>query len=536
MSDIGIRQDEQLTLAPELPASTRGPGGHHHSAAATSGSLALLAPEGEPTGSARLASARPRRGRQRPGLRARLFAVDLVGAALAWAGVSLAHPGGIGLGTRLAGAGGATAATLAVMAMAGLYRTRVCALKSSQGLGIVWACVTGAVAFVVVRRSIGAGGGLTEAVAAGAIGFVLLVGLRWHFDRWLRRCRTKGRFTRRVVLVGANADAQELWTIVTTEPELGYRIELVVAAEPDRGIWEDIPVVDGLDRVPDLARLAGANGLLIVPSALSRLEIQQILRAAMHAGLHVQLWPGLKGVGSGRLRSLPISREAAFYVEVPSSSRLDRVLKRAVDVTLSSLVLLAVSPVLLVAAALIKLQDGGPVLLRQSRVGRDGATFALFKLRTMVPGAEVLLAELSLLNERTDGPLFKVRSDPRVTPIGRLLRATSIDELPQLFNVLTGTMSLVGPRPALVDEVAQFDEESLRRLTVLPGITGLWQVEARDNPSFHAYRRFDLLYVDNWSIGLDISILIATGPVVIEHALKALAHWLTRRDKARPIR
>ncbi len=122
-----------------------------------------------------------------------------------------------------------------------------------------------------------------------------------------------------------------------------------------------------------------------------------------------------------------------------------------------------------------------------------------------------------------------------MTPIGRLLRATSIDELPQLFNVLTGTMSLVGPRPALVDEVAQFDEESLRRLDVLPGITGLWQIEARDNPSFHAYRRFDLLYVDNWSFGLDISILIATGPVVVEHALKALMHSFTGRDKVDPV-
>ncbi len=409
MSDIGIRQDEQLTLAPELPTSMRGPSGHQ-SAATTSGSLALLAHEREPTAGAPLAAAPPHRGRRGPGLRTRLFAIDLVGAALAWVGVSLAHPGGIGLGTRLAGAAGATAATLAVMAVAGLYRTRVCALKSSQGLGIVWACVTGAVAFVVVRRAMGAGGGLTGAVAGGAIGVVVLVALRWNFDRWLSRCRTQGRFTRRVVLVGANADAQELWTIVTTEPELGYRVELVVAAHHERGMWEDVPIVDGLDRVPDLARLAGANGLLIVPSALSRLEIQQVLRAAMHAGLHVQLWPGLKGVGSRRLRSLPISREAAFYVEVPSSSRLERALKRALDVTLSSLALLAAAPVVLVAAALVKLHDGGPVLLRQPRVGRDGATFTLFKLRTMVPDAEVLQAELNLLNERTDGPLFKVRT------------------------------------------------------------------------------------------------------------------------------
>jgi len=464
-----------------------------------------------------------------------LFAVDLAGASAAWLAVSLAHPGGIGLGSRLAGAGGATAATLVVVALAGLYRARVCALKSSQGLGIVWASGAGATTFVVVRRTIGAGGGLIAAVAGAAICLLLLVALRWHFDRWLRRCRANGRFTRRVVLVGSNADALELWTIVTTEPELGYRVELVVAAGHDHAVWEDVPIVDEIDRVPELALRAGASGLMIVTSALSRPEIQQVLGAAAEAGLHVQLWPGLKGVASRRLRSFPISGEAAFYVEFPSASRSDRALKRTVDLTVSVLALLAAAPVMLVAAALVKVQDGGPVLLRQPRVGRDGATFTLFKFRTMVQDAEGLLSELTLLNERTDGPLFKVRSDPRVTPIGRLLRATSIDELPQLFNVLIGTMSLVGPRPALVDEVAKFDEESLRRLTVLPGITGLWQIEARDNPSFHAYRRFDLLYVDNWSIGLDISILMATGPVVVEHALRALGHSLMRNNSERPL-
>jgi lipopolysaccharide/colanic/teichoic acid biosynthesis glycosyltransferase len=255
----------------------------------------------------------------------------------------------------------------------------------------------------------------------------------------------------------------------------------------------------------------------------------------MAAGLHVQLWPGLSGIGSRRLRSVPISREASFYVEVPSSSPWHGVLKRAIDVVVSALVLLVCSPLLIVAGALVKLHDRGPILLRQERVGRDGHTFTLLKLRTMVPDAEFRLAELRSLNERTDGPLFKVRTDPRVTPIGRVLRATSFDEVPQLLNVLAGTMSLVGPRPALLDEVAAFDEESLRRLTVLPGITGLWQVEARDNPSFHAYRRLDLLYVDNWSIGLDCSILIATGPVVIERAIRALGEAFRRRGVERQV-
>ena len=127
--------------------------------------------------------------------------------------------------------------------------------------------------------------------------------------------------------------------------------------------------------------------------------------------------------------------------------------------------------------------------------------------------------DLAVINERTDGPLFKAAHDPRVTRVGAVVRALSIDELPQLFNVFTGTMSLVGPRPALPQEVAQFDPELLRRHGVKPGITGLWQLEARDNPSFHAYRRLDLLYVDNWSIGLDLYILLATVPMVIAHTM-----------------
>jgi exopolysaccharide biosynthesis WecB/TagA/CpsF family protein len=160
-------------------------------------------------------------------------------------------------------------------------------------------------------------------------------------------------------------------------------------------------------------------------------------------------------------------------------------------------------------------------LFRQRRIGKDGREFTVFKFRSMVVDAEARLAELVQHNER-HGPLFKVDVDPRITRIGRFLRATSIDELPQLINVVRGEMTLVGPRPALADEVAQFDEELLRRLRVVPGVTGLWQVEARDNPSFDAYRSLDLFYVDNWSIGIDIAILVSTAAAVLARSVRAL--------------
>jgi lipopolysaccharide/colanic/teichoic acid biosynthesis glycosyltransferase len=187
----------------------------------------------------------------------------------------------------------------------------------------------------------------------------------------------------------------------------------------------------------------------------------------------------------------------------------------------ASVALLFSAPVLVAAAVAIKLDDGGPIFYRQERIGRDGRPFEVVKLRTMIPDASAQLAGLIELNERK-GPLFKLSYDPRVTRVGRILRATSIDELPQFFNVMQGEMSLVGPRPALPAEVAQFDVELLERALVSPGITGLWQVEARDSPSFDAYRRLDLFYVDNWSIMMDLSILTATFWVVIGRAVRTL--------------
>ena len=168
----------------------------------------------------------------------------------------------------------------------------------------------------------------------------------------------------------------------------------------------------------------------------------------------------------------------------------------------------------------MKLSDGGPVFFHQVRIGQDGSQITIRKIRSMTVDAEDQLAELRERNERS-GPLFKVDDDPRITRVGHWLRASSIDELPQLLNVLDGSLSLIGPRPALPEEVAQFDEEMLGRLRMRPGVTGLWQVEARHNPSYFAYRHLDLFYVENWSLGLDVTILAATARTVVGDALRS---------------
>jgi exopolysaccharide biosynthesis polyprenyl glycosylphosphotransferase len=254
--------------------------------------------------------------------------------------------------------------------------------------------------------------------------------------------------------------------------------------------------------------------VVVAMGTLDADSLTDMVRVLHAAGAHVHISSGLRRIDHRRLRALPLAYEPLFYVEPWALPTRQLLAKRALDVACSGLILLLTAPLLLLIALLVKLQDRGPVLFKQTRVGTNGQLFKLYKFRTMVVDAEARLAALAAQNDRM-GPLFKMAKDPRVTRVGRFLRASSLDELPQLLNVLRGDMSLVGPRPALPAEVEKFDDELRDRTRVKPGITGLWQVEARDNPSFAAYRRLDLYYVENWSVSLDIVILLAT----IEHVI-----------------
>jgi len=261
----------------------------------------------------------------------------------------------------------------------------------------------------------------------------------------------------------------------------------------------------------------------VASSAFATADLNRAVRTLLSADIHVHLSSGLTGISYKRLRPLPLAREPLFYVEQLRPSATHMVAKRILDIVLATFVLILTLPISVGAALAVKLGDlRAPVIYRSQRVGRGGKLFTLYKLRSMVPDAAQRLAELQALNQR-NGPLFKLAHDPRVTRIGRFLRQTSIDELPQLINVLKGDMSLVGPRPALADEVAKFDADLLARQQIAPGLTGLWQVEARDNPSFHAYRRLDLFYLENWSLLLDLTIICATVMVVGGRAMRVFA-------------
>ena len=253
-------------------------------------------------------------------------------------------------------------------------------------------------------------------------------------------------------MIGTNEDAVAIWTMLHTHPELGYEVRGIIGKHGRRSDWAHLPNGRALDRLPEIARHTRATGVLLVANVLSAAEVYDVIELSAANSLHVQVWPGFTGLGTRRVRRFPMSGETFLYVE-SGRPTWELAAKRAVDLLGAAVGLLIAAPVLLVAWIAIRLEDGGPSLYRQVRIGLNGRPFVVYKLRTMTvePDIGVDLAEI---NERTGGPLFKAVHDPRVTGVGAVVRAQS-DELPQLFNVLTGTMSLVGPRPALPKEVAQ---------------------------------------------------------------------------------
>jgi exopolysaccharide biosynthesis polyprenyl glycosylphosphotransferase len=470
----------------------------------------------------------------RPGLKLVLIAFDALALLVGWLG-SFALLGVRGavvpMVALLFAVLGATIGFFMIAAN-GLWLARTCAIRSIEIRLLARASLISATAMIVLYEIADLEVSTRATLIGAAASFVLLVNTRSVFRWSLGRARRNGRFARPLLLVGWNNEAAELMSLLVEDRESGFHVVGVVSNErlPDT---VGVPWVASYTDVDRAIHETGATGALVVASALRRDELNEITRRLLRARAHVHLSSGLRGVAHDRLRLYPVAYEPLIYVEGVEFSRVQAMIKRSVDLVGASVTAVAALPVLALAALAIKLDDGGPLLFKQHRVGKDGRCFTLYKLRTMVPAAEEQMVSLREFNGRA-GPLFKMPCDPRVTRVGRVLRATSIDELPQLFNVMSGTMSLVGPRPALPREVETFDEQLRGRARVLPGITGLWQVEARDDPSFARYRRLDMFYVDNWSVGLDFSIIVATFGVVCGRALRfASRRWVSRRAAGR---
>ncbi|MBI4171508.1 MAG: sugar transferase [Actinobacteria bacterium] len=322
--------------------------------------------------------------------------------------------------------------------------------------------------------------------------------------------RRRRALVRRVLLVGDGADAEELLENLEAWP--GLAIEVVgICADSDRVSVRGFPVLGPTRSCNLVAGDLGLRTVILAPASLAPAECSHIHGELLAAEREVILAPNVSQVQAGRLSARQLGGLSVLRL-VRRYSLLRRATKRAFDLAGATLLLVFLTPFLVAVAALIRLDSRGPAFFRQVRVGRNGALFELWKFRTMRADAEAMLLELEQENE-SDG-LFKVRDDPRVTRVGRWLRRTSLDELPQLWNVFLGEMSLVGPRPALPQEISRFDDFTLRRLRVRPGMTGLWQVSGRSDASFATYSRMDAFYAENWTIVGDLQILLRTIPVV----------------------
>ena len=357
------------------------------------------------------------------------------------------------------------------------------------------------------------------------VGILMLLLVRWLWRQWLIAKRDAGQCMARVLLVGSPASVAQIGPELQAQRSFGYLV--VGACVPGARIGSrvegsSIDVLGGLDDIQRVLAETGADTVAITSSDdLPPEKVKQISWSLEAGRQHLVLAPSIADIAGPRIQMRPVSGLPLMHVETPRFSLGQRFGKRMTDLVLTGIGVIVISP-LLMLALLVKFTSPGPVLFRQTRIGYRGHEFTMLKFRSMVVDAEERLSELQ--EQRNTGAIdldagnsvmFKMKNDPRVTSAGRFMRRFSLDELPQLFNVLGGSMSLVGPRPPLPSEVEQYADHVHRRFLVKPGITGLWQVSGRSKLSWEETVRLDLSYVENWSLAGDVTILVKTAKAVL---------------------
>ncbi|PYX45437.1 MAG: hypothetical protein DMG79_19275 [Acidobacteria bacterium] len=339
----------------------------------------------------------------------------------------------------------------------------------------------------------------------------------------LAYARRHGRNTRNMLVIGTNSRALELVQRIQGKPELGYRI-LGFADEEWNGLEEfkrqGFSLVSNLDMLPSYVRRNIVDEVVLaLPIRSFHGYASQIASACEQQGIIVRFLPNIFDLKDARQRSDEFDGDALISHESTITDFWGLTIKRAIDIVVSLLAILAVSPVMLLTALAVKLTSPGPIFFVQKRLGLNKRMFQIYKFRTMVVDAEQRLKEIEHQNE-ANGPVFKIKRDPRITLVGAFLRKTSIDELPQLFNVLKGEMSLVGPRPLQVRDYELFEtycqDWQRKRFSVRPGITCLWQIMGRSSTTFEKWMELDLQYIRTWSLWLDLEILAKTVPAVLK--------------------
>jgi exopolysaccharide biosynthesis polyprenyl glycosylphosphotransferase len=386
------------------------------------------------------------------------------------------------------------------------------------------------------RKILNAGVGLTAAVAIFsylvntelARGYVLIalpsvmmfdLLARYAIRKRLHRLRIAGRHMMGVVAVGHEAAVADLIAELRRDMYHGLSVVAACLAHPSgREDIEGVPVYGGLDDVPAAVHDLGAHTVAVLACPeIDGLRLRRLAWELEKTGTDLCVSPALLDVAGPRTTIRPTAGLTLLHVDHPQLDGIRLAVKDLFDRCVAAVALLLLAPLIVTLGVAIRLFDHGPALFTQVRVGKDGRVFRIYKFRTMVVDAEQRQAQL-LADNDLDGVLFKLRRDPRVTSIGAHLRRWSIDELPQLFNVLLGQMSLVGPRPAVPAEVAQYADHVRRRLVVKPGLTGLWQVNGRSDLSWDETVRLDLRYVENWSFALDLQILWKTISAILRRS------------------
>ncbi|WP_307367633.1 sugar transferase [Microbacterium sp. W4I4] len=473
-------------------------------------------------------AADPRAARWQPSYARRLAVTDTAIVVAAVLGAQLLRFGQTGADLQISGLSGAdfgvayTTVSLMVVA-AWLLGLRMRGTRAAQNIGGGWdeyrmvadasIRVFGLLAIAAFLLHIDvARGYLLVAMPAG---IVMLVASRWAWRQWLGRQRTQGRYLARTVLVGEYAKSLHIARELMRDRAGGMVVTGAITERSDGMLTTGVPLIGNLDDVIGGVEFAGADTVVYCGSDLiSPAKLRQFSWDLQSRNVDLVVAAALTDVAGPRIHTRPIAGLSLIHVDSAEFTGARYVTKRAFDIVVASLGLALLSPVLLVLATMVR-TDGGPALFRQHRVGLDGRQFRMFKFRSMVVDAEDRLPEL-LAGSDGSGLLFKMREDPRVTRLGRILRRTSLDELPQLLNVLRGEMSLVGPRPPLLSEVEAYERSAQRRLLVKPGITGLWQVSGRSNLSWEDSLRLDLYYVENWSLANDLVIIWRTLRAVVQ--------------------
>lgn len=406
---------------------------------------------------------------------------------------------------------------IAAMALGGAYDRRAVGVGSDEYRRVFDAAVRvlALVAIVAFATDLQLARGFVAISLPAAT--VLTLAARYTARRWLQRHRARGRFMYKVVVVGAPETARQLIRHLRRAAYAGFSVlgACVPGAQAELDVdGQAVDVVGEPHEAAEAIRRLRADAVAVADTTTLNGALRRLAWNLEGAGIDLIVAPALTDVAGPRIVTRPVAGLPLLHVEEPRLSGFDRLSKEAFDRGAAAIALLLLAPFMALVALAIRATSGGPVMFRQTRVGRDGRHFTIRKFRTMKPGAE---QEISTLADRNDldGVLFKMRDDPRCTRIGRRLRRFSVDELPQLWNVLVGDMSLVGPRPPLPSEVDSYDEQVRRRLLVKPGVTGLWQVSGRADLPWREAVRLDLYYVENWSLALDALILWKTMAAVV---------------------